>query len=61
MAETNSQQANWLAHSEITGLGFDFRENAVEKIKKVMKIAKEPVSLETPIGEDEDSSRSAFG
>lgn len=35
MAETNSQQANWLAHSEITGLGFDFRENAVEKIKKV--------------------------
>lgn len=32
----------------------------VEKIKKVMKIAKEPVSLETPIGEDEDSSLGNF-
>ncbi len=32
----------------------------VEKIKKVMKIAKEPVSLETPIGEDEDSSLGDF-
>ena len=32
----------------------------VEKIKKVMKIAKAPVSLETPIGEDEDSSLGDF-
>jgi RNA polymerase primary sigma factor len=32
----------------------------VEKIKKVMMIAKEPVSLETPIGEDEDSSPGDF-
>ncbi len=32
----------------------------VEKIKKVMKIAKEPVSLETPIGEDEDSNLGDF-
>jgi len=32
----------------------------VEKIKKVMKIAKEPISLETPIGEDEDSSLGNF-
>lgn len=32
----------------------------VEKIKKVMKIAKEPVSLETPIGEGEDSSLGDF-
>ena len=32
----------------------------VEKIKKVMKIAKEPVSLETHIGEDEDSSLGDF-
>ncbi len=32
----------------------------VEKIKKVMKIAKEHVSLETPIGEDEDSSLGDF-
>ncbi len=26
-----------------------------EKVRKVLKIAKEPISLETPIGEDEDS------
>jgi len=38
----------------------DNMEIPVEKIKKVMKIAKEPVSLETPIGEDEDSSLGDF-
>ncbi len=27
----------------------------VEKVRKVMKISKEPISLDTPIGEDEDS------
>ncbi|MGB9732043.1 MULTISPECIES: RNA polymerase sigma factor RpoD [Calditerrivibrio] len=32
----------------------------VEKVKKVLRIAKEPVSLETPIGEDEDSSLGDF-
>lgn len=35
ISETNSQQANWLAHYGILGLGFDFREKAVERIKKV--------------------------
>jgi RNA polymerase primary sigma factor len=30
-------------------------EIPVEKVRKVMKIAKEPISLETPIGEEEDS------
>lgn len=35
-------------------------EIPVEKVKKVLKIAKEPVSLETPIGEDEDSSLGDF-
>jgi RNA polymerase primary sigma factor len=30
-------------------------ELPVEKIRKVMKIAKEPISLETPVGEEEDS------
>ena len=33
--ETNSQQANWLAHYGIMGFGFDFFENAVAKIKNV--------------------------
>jgi RNA polymerase primary sigma factor len=32
----------------------------VDKVKKVLKIAKEPVSLETPIGEDEDSNLGDF-
>jgi RNA polymerase primary sigma factor len=34
----------------------DKMEMPVEKVKKVLKIAKEPVSLATPIGEDEDSN-----
>ncbi|MDR2400114.1 MAG: RNA polymerase sigma factor RpoD [Deferribacteraceae bacterium] len=38
----------------------DLMKMPVEKVKKVMKIAKEPVSLETPIGEDEDSSLGDF-
>ena len=32
----------------------------VEKVRKVQKIAKEPISLETPIGEEEDSSLGDF-
>lgn len=35
ISETNSQQANWLAHYGIMGFGFDFYKNAVEKIKSV--------------------------
>ncbi len=31
-----------------------------EKVKKVLKIAKEPISLETPIGEEEDSHLGDF-
>jgi RNA polymerase primary sigma factor len=32
----------------------------VEKVRKIMKIAKEPISLETPIGEEEDSHLGDF-
>ena len=32
----------------------------VDKIRKVMKIAKEPVSLEAPVGDEEDSSLGDF-
>ncbi len=32
----------------------------LDKVRKVMKIAKEPVSLETPIGDEEDSSLGDF-
>ncbi len=35
-------------------------ELPVEKVRKVLKIAKEPISLETPIGEDEDSHLGDF-
>jgi RNA polymerase primary sigma factor len=35
-------------------------ELPVDKVKKVLKIAKEPVSLSTPIGEDEDSNLGDF-
>jgi RNA polymerase primary sigma factor len=35
-------------------------EYPLEKIRKVLKIAKEPISLETPIGEEEDSYLADF-
>ncbi len=35
ISETNSQQANWLAHYGIMGFGFNFHAEAVEKIKAV--------------------------
>jgi RNA polymerase primary sigma factor len=35
-------------------------EIAVSKVRKVMKIAQEPISLETPIGEEEDSHLGDF-
>ncbi len=35
-------------------------EMPVDKVRKVLKIAKEPISLETPIGEDEDSHLGDF-
>ena len=35
-------------------------EMPLEKVRKVQKISKEPISLETPIGEEEDSSLGDF-
>ena len=35
-------------------------ELPVEKVRMVLKIAKEPISLETPIGEEEDSHLGDF-
>ncbi len=32
----------------------------LEKVRKVLKIAKEPISLETPIGDEEDSHLGDF-
>jgi RNA polymerase primary sigma factor len=31
-----------------------------DKIRKIMKIAKEPISMETPIGDDDDSHLGDF-
>ncbi len=38
----------------------DRMEMPLEKVRKILKIAKEPISLETPIGEDEDSHLGDF-
>lgn len=38
----------------------DKMEIPIEKVRKVLKIAKEPISLETPIGEEEDSHLGDF-
>ncbi|MCF6319451.1 MAG: sigma-70 family RNA polymerase sigma factor, partial [Proteobacteria bacterium] len=35
-------------------------EMPVDKVRKVIKIAKEPISMETPIGDDEDSHLGDF-
>ena len=34
--------------------------NASEKVRKVLKIAKEPISLETPVGDEDDSHLGDF-
>jgi RNA polymerase primary sigma factor len=38
----------------------DKMEIPVDKVRKIQKIAKEPISLETPIGEEEDSHLGDF-
>ena len=35
-------------------------EISVEKVREIMKVAQEPISLETPIGEEEDSNLGNF-
>lgn len=35
VSETNSQQAHWLAHYEIIGAGYDFRDKISEAIRKI--------------------------
>ena len=35
-------------------------EMSEDKVRKVLKIAKEPISMETPIGDDEDSHLGDF-
>ncbi|WP_439895523.1 RNA polymerase sigma factor RpoD [Coxiella endosymbiont of Amblyomma americanum] len=51
------QETGIEATPEELGRHMDMSE---EKVRKVLKIAKEPISMETPIGEDEDSNLSDF-
>ena len=45
------------SHSMVQSLG---REPTTEKVEEILKIAQEPVSLETPIGEEDDSHLGDF-
>lgn len=38
----------------------ELMEMSLEKVRKVLKIAKEPISMETPVGEDDDSHLGDF-
>ena len=51
------QETGQEATPEELGHRMDMSE---EKVRKVLKIAKEPISMETPIGEDEDSNLGDF-
>lgn len=51
------QETGTEATPEELGRRMDMPE---EKVRKVLKIAKEPISMETPIGEDEDSNLGDF-
>ena len=51
------QETGQEATPEELGRRMDMPE---EKVRKVLKIAKEPISMETPIGEDEDSNLGDF-
>ena len=42
------------------GTGREAGQMPLEKVRKVLKIAKEPISLETPIGEEDDSNLGDF-
>jgi RNA polymerase primary sigma factor len=46
--------------NDIIRFGEDPELMAVDKVRKVLKIAKEPISLETPVGEEEDSHLGDF-
>ena len=62
-------QGGYFDHTP-AAVGHDFRRQAitlleamgisVEKVREIIKIAQEPVSLETPIGEEEDSHLGDF-
>jgi RNA polymerase primary sigma factor len=60
LARTNRQLVQELGREPTPEEIAEKMEMSVEKDKKVFKISKEPISLETPIGEEEDSSLGDF-
>ena len=62
---TNADDAKFAAEAGADLLGFIFapgspRKVEPEKVREILKVAQEPVSLETPIGEEEDSHLGDF-
>ena len=45
---------------DVEKLKIDVKKSKPEKVREILKIAQEPVSLETPIGEEEDSHLGDF-
>ena len=60
MARTQRQMLNELGREPTVEELSEELQMPVEKVRKVQKIAKEPISLETPVGDEEDSSLGDF-
>ena len=60
LARTNRQLVQELGREPTPEEIAEKMEMSVDRVKKVFKISKEPISLETPIGEEEDSSLGDF-
>ena len=58
--KVNSQLLHENGHEPTNEQIAEKREMPVEKVREIMRVAQEPVSLETPIGEEEDSHLGDF-
>ena len=58
--KVNSQLLHENGHEPTNEQIAEKLEMPVEKVREIMRVAKEPVSLETPIGEEEDSHLGDF-
>ena len=60
MKKVNSQLLHENGHEPTNEQIAEKLEMPVEKVREIMRVAQEPVSLETPIGEEEDSHLGDF-
>ncbi len=60
MIRTSRRLVQELGREPTTEELADYLDLTVEKVRKVMKIAQEPVSIETPVGEEDDSHLGDF-